>query len=481
VSDSYRVLVAEDEATFGLTVARFLEKHGHEVKVCPSAKAVYKFLAAQEWDVLLLDLKLPDAEGVDILAKVRKDHAELQTIIVTGFANVQSAIESMRLGAFDYLTKPPNFEELGMRVEKAGEKTLLERENRRLRFQVQRGLASDILTRSAAVQKVLRTLEMVAAAKTPVLIEGESGVGKELMAQHLHRLSPRSSKAFVDLNCAAVPATLLESELFGHERGAFTGAGNEKPGLVEVADGGTLFLDEVGEMAAEIQSKFLRVLDSGSFYRVGATRKRRADFRLVAATNRDLAAEVGAGRFRKDLFYRIHGVKVVIPPLRERPEDIPLLVEHFARQLPVPKRFSVAALAALAAHDWPGNVRELHFAVERAGLLAENEVIDLVDLPPEIVERSSQRPAAGPGALATASNSSAVAPVPPPPRVNTPPTPPSLPALPPVDDDDFSRGGPDAARVREALEKSRWRREQAAEILGVSPRTLYRWMKRLGL
>ena len=485
---SYRVLVAEDEATFGLTVARFLEKHGHEVKICPSAKAVFKFLAAQEWDVLLLDLKLPDAEGVDILAKVKKDHPELQTIIVTGFANVQSAIDSMRLGAFDYLTKPPNFEELGMRVEKAAEKTLLERENRRLRFQVQRGLTSDILTRSPLVQKVLRTLEMVAAAKTPILIEGESGVGKELVAQHLHRLSPRSAKAFVDLNCAAVPATLLESELFGHERGAFTGAGNEKPGLVEVADGGTLFLDEVGEMAPEIQSKFLRVLDSGTFYRVGATRKRRADFRLVAATNRDLAGEVAAGRFRKDLFYRIHGVKVVIPPLRDRPEDIPLLVEHFARQLPVPKRFSPAALAAFSAHDWPGNVRELHFAVERAGLLSEGDGIGLEDLPPEILERSGQRPAIGLGAGGSVPGDVGS----PPPRAfapSAPPVPPSPPATAPPgpaearedDDLDFSRNGPDAARVRAALEKSRWRREQAAELLGVSPRTLYRWMKRLGL
>ena len=474
MSASYRVLVAEDEATFGLTVARFLEKQEHEVKVCPNAKAAYKALASQEWDVLLLDLKLPDAEGVDILARVKKDHPELQTIIVTGFANVQSAIETMRLGAFDYLTKPPNFEELGMRVEKAGEKTLLERENRRLRFQVQRGLASDILTRSPALHKVLRTLEMVAAARTPVLIEGESGVGKELMAQHLHRLSPRSNKAFVDLNCAAVPATLLESELFGHERGAFTGAGNEKPGLVEVADGGTLFLDEVGEMAAEIQSKFLRVLDSGTFYRVGATRKRRADFRLVAATNRDLAAEVAVGHFRKDLFYRIHGVRVVIPPLRERPEDIPLLVEHFARQLPNPKRYSAAALDAFAAHEWPGNVRELHFAVERAGLLAEGEVIDVGDLPPEIIERTGRPVPSGFGALA------APAPAPPLPADGTSPS--NREAADDEDDSVFSRsGGPDPARVREALEKSRWRREQAAELLGVSPRTLYRWMKRLGL
>jgi DNA-binding NtrC family response regulator len=403
--------------------------------------------------VLLLDLKLPDADGVEILAKVKKEHAELQTIIVTGFANVQSAIESMRLGAFDYLTKPPNFEELGVRVEKAGEKTILERENRRLRFQVQRGMASDILTRSPALQKVLRTVEMVAAAKTPVLIEGESGVGKELLAQHLHRISPRSNKAFVDLNCAAVPSTLLESELFGHERGAFTGAGNEKPGLVEVADGGTLFLDEVGEMAAEIQSKFLRVLDSGTFYRVGATRKRRADFRLVAATNRDLTKEVEAGRFRKDLFYRIHGVRVVIPPLRERSEDVPLLIEHFARQLPAQKKFTPAALGALAAHDWPGNVRELHFAVERSSLLAEGDTIDVADLPPEIVGRAGER--------------------------RTPPPPAAAPA---EAADDLNDGSvPDVSRVRDALERARWRREEAARILGISPRTLYRWMKRLGL
>jgi two-component system response regulator AtoC len=455
----FRVLVAEDEATFGLTVARALKNLNHDVKVCPTGKATLKALDTTEWDVLLLDLKLPDADGVDILARVRKEHPELQTIIVTGFANVQSAIETMRLGAFDYLTKPPNFEELGMRVEKAGEKTLLERENRRLRFQVQRNLSSNILTRSPVLQKVLKTIEMVAGARTPVLIEGESGVGKELLAQHVHRLSPRSSKGFVDLNCAAVPSSLLESELFGFERGAFTGAGNEKPGLVEVADGGTLFLDEVGEMATEIQSKFLRVLDSGTFYRVGATRKRRADFRLVCATNRDLKAEVAAGRFRKDLFYRINGVKVVIPPLRDRPEDIPLLVEHFARQLSNGKTFAAAALAALSDHDWPGNVRELHFAVERAGLLAEGEKIDFHDLPPEIVEKGGGRAPAPPPSFAPEAASEG--------ELDDAPLPPGA--------------GPDFERVRAALEKAKWRRERAAEILGVSPRTLYRWIKKMGL
>ncbi len=456
----YRVLVAEDEPTFGLTVTRFLQKAGHEVKVCSHGKAALKALESAEWDVLLLDLKLPDADGVEILATVRHDHPELQTIIVTGFANVQSAIETMRLGAFDYLTKPPNFEELGMRVEKAGEKTLLERENRHLRFQVQRNLSSDILTRSPALERILHTIEMVAAARTPVLIEGESGVGKELLAQHVHRLSPRGAKAFVDLNCAAVPSSLLESELFGYERGAFTGAGNEKPGLVEVADGGTLFLDEVGEMIPEIQSKFLRVLDSGTFYRVGAIRKRRADFRLVSATNRDLKGEADAGRFRKDLFFRVNGVKVVIPPLRERPEDIPLLVEHFARQIPSQKRFTAEALAALSGYDWPGNVRELHFAVERAGLLAEGEMIDVSDLPPEILEKSGRH--AAPACAAR--------------PVSSPVSVAGMAANGGSDGE-----GPDLAQVRAALEQAKWRREKAAEILGVSPRTLYRWIKRLGL
>jgi DNA-binding NtrC family response regulator len=452
MSNPYRVLVAEDETTFSLTVARFLQDRGHSVKVCPTGKSALKCLAESEWDVLLLDLKLPDANGVDLLAQVRREHTDVQTIIVTGFANVQSAIDTMRMGAFDYLTKPPNFEELLVRVDKAGEKTLLERDNRRLRFQVQRGMSSEILTRSPALQEVLRTIEKVAAAKAPVLIEGESGVGKELVAQQLHRLSPRASRAFVDLNCAAVPAALLESELFGHERGAFTGAGSEKPGLVEVADGGTLFLDEVGEMATEIQSKFLRVLDSGTFYRVGATRKRRADFRLVAATNRDLRAEVEAGRFRKDLFYRIHGVRVVIPPLRDRPEDLPLLVEHFARALPQPKRFSAAALDALKLHDWPGNVRELHFAVERAGLLADGDIIDVGDLPPEILSPPASPLAAPKPPVAAPAAGAAVAE-----RV------------------------PARERVVQALEQARWRRGPAAELLGVSPRTLHRWMKRFGL
>jgi two-component system, NtrC family, response regulator AtoC len=445
-SGGHRVLVAEDEAPYAMTVARFLRERGHEVTVCPTGKATTKALSEAEWDVVLLDLKLPDASGIDLLARIRRDNPDLQTIIVTGFANVESAIEAMRLGAFDYMTKPPKFEELAVRVTRAAEKTLLERENARLRFHVGRNLSSGLVTRSAAIGKVVGTLEKVADARTPVLIEGESGVGKELLAQHLHRLSSRAARAFVDMNCAAVPGTLLESELFGYERGAFTGAVSEKPGLVEVADGGTLFLDEIGEMAPEVQSKLLRVLDTGTFYRVGATRKRRADFRLVAATNRDLRAEVGAGRFREDLFYRVNGIRVVVPPLRERPEDIPLLVEHFSRGTRGARPFSAAALAALSAHDWPGNVRELHFAVERACLLAEGEAIEVGDLPPEIVESAPATPEA------------------------------SL-----QGEEALTNEAIDEPRVRAALERAHWRRGEAAQHLGVSPRTLYRWMRRLGI
>jgi DNA-binding NtrC family response regulator len=452
VNEAFRVLVAEDEATYARTVARYLEGRGHEVRVAATGKGLLKALSEAEWDVLLLDLKLPDADGVDLLAQVRQEHADIQTIIVTGFANVESAIGVMRLGAFDYVTKPPNFEELAVKVEKAGEKASLERENRRLRYQVQRNLSSEIVTKSPALKKILETLAKVAPAKMPVLIEGESGVGKELVAHQLHRLSPRSGRAFVDLNCAAVPAALLESELFGHERGSFTGATTEKPGLVEVADGGTLFLDEIGEMSPEIQSKLLRLLDSGTFYRVGATRKRRADFRLVAATNRDLRKEVQAGRFRKDLFFRVHGVRVVIPPLRDRPEDVALLVDYFNRGLPNARPFSTAALGALAGYEWPGNVRELRFAVERAALLAEGDTIEAADLPPEIVEYRRE-----PGS--------------------------------PRPSDARAEGGEDASeeavldreRVSSALEQAHWRRGEAARILGVSPRTLYRWMRRLGL
>jgi len=313
MSECYRVLIAEDEETFARLTARALEARGHEVRVCGTGKSTLKTLAEAEWDVLLLDLKLPDARGIDLLAKVRQEHAEVQTIIVTGFANVETAIGAMRLGAFDYLTKPPNFEELAMRVEKAGEKACLERENRRLRYQVQRGLGPEILSRSPALKRVLVTLQKVAAARMPVLIEGESGVGKSCWphictgSRHAPRAPSSISTArpcprrYSRASCLATsggpsPAPAPRSRAWSRWRTA------ERSSSTRSA-----------RWRRSSNPSLLRVLDSGTFYRVGATRKRRADFRLVAATNRDLRAEVSAGRFRKDLFFRIHGVRVVVP------------------------------------------------------------------------------------------------------------------------------------------------------------------------
>ena len=402
----FRVLVAEDEQTFGLTVTRFLQKAGHEVKICTNGKSVLKALDSAEWDVLLLDLKLPDADGVDILARVRKEHPELQTIIVTGFANVQSAIDTMRLGAFDYLTKPPNFEELGMRVEKAGEKTLLERENRRLRFQVQRNLSSDILTRSPVLQKVLRTIEMVAAARTPVLIEGESGVGKELRrAARSTALSPRGDKAVRRARTARrVPATLLESELFGYERGAFTGAGDAEAGPVR---GGrrrhAVPRRNRRDDAASCRSKLLRVLDAGTFYRVGAhPQATRVDVRLVCATNRDLEAEVrGRPLPRGPVLPRSTCVTVVIPPLRERPRGHPAAGRALHEAAAEPEALHAAgARGARPSTTGRATCASCTSRSSARGLLAEGDMIDVADLPPEIVEKTGRvsvsMPAAAP-------------------------------------------------------------------------------------
>ncbi len=443
MSRPLQVLVAEDDPTYSMGVSAALKNRGHEVTVRATVEEARAALLESEWDTFLLDLKLGEADGTDLLAEVPEMDDLLQTVIVTSFANTESAIRALRLGAFDNLSKPGSFEEVVTRVENAGEKTRLARENRDLRYQAQRQIAQEIVTRSPEMEAILATIERVAPARTPVLIEGESGVGKELVAQHLHRTSPRAAQTFVDLNCAAVAATLIESELFGHEKGAFTGAGVQKPGLVEVADGGTLFLDEVTEMPLDAQAKLLRVLDSGMFYRVGGTRKHRADFRLVAATNRDIRGAVEAGKFRHDLFYRIHGVSVTIPPLRERRKDIPLLIEHFARSLPLRRRFSPKAVEVLARRPWPGNVRELRFAVERIGLLSDHEVIEPADLPADV---GTRQPSAEAKPLPAG----------------------TLPV-------------PSRENLVRALADARWHRGRAADALGVSARTLHRWMRRLGM
>jgi DNA-binding NtrC family response regulator len=310
-----------------------------------------------------------------------------QVIVTTGFQEVSSAVEAMKLGAYDYLTKPARIEELDILVRKAAEKGRLIRQNVVLRDRLEPPApAGGIITASPKMQEILRLIDRVAPTDSTVLVLGESGTGKELVARAIHDRSPRASQAFVAIHCGALPREVLESELFGHEKGAFTGAVNAKPGLIELADGGTLFLDEIGEMELESQVKLLRVLETRSFFRVGGTRSRTVDMRLVAATNRDLAEAIRKGEFRQDLFYRINTIAVTLPPLRERPEDVRVLAEHFIEQFAHygRKRLTPEALARLESYHWPGNVRELQHVIQRGAILGAGETLGPADLPAEI-------------------------------------------------------------------------------------------------
>jgi DNA-binding NtrC family response regulator len=319
---------------------------------------------------------------------------------MTGFQDVATAVEAMKLGAYDYLTKPTKIEELDILIRKAAEKGQLLRDNEALRAHMP-GAApfGGILTRSSKMQDVLRVVDRVAPTDSSVLILGESGTGKELVARAIHERSRRAERPFVPIHCGALPREVLESELFGHEKGAFTGAVSSKPGLIDMADGGSLFLDEIGDMEPESQVKLLRVLETGMFFRVGGTRPRRVDIRLIAATNRDLGEAMKVGQFRQDLFFRINTITVTLPPLRERPEDVPMLAQHFveANASYGVKRISPAAMATLEAHTWPGNVRELLHAIERAVILSKE--IMPADLPPDIAVNGGAAPAPSAGSL----------------------------------------------------------------------------------
>jgi DNA-binding NtrC family response regulator len=390
-----RVLVADDEKNLRDLLVRELTRKGHAVAGVPDGQAALDRLAEEIPDVLLLDMKMPRVEGVEVLRALQQYAEAPQVIVMTGFQEVSTAVEAMKLGAYDYLTKPARIEELDLLIRKAAEKGRLIRQNVALRAQLGSTADGGLITASPAMEEVLRVIDRVAPTDSSVLILGESGTGKELVARALHERSSRAAQAFVPIHCGALPREVLESELFGHEKGAFTGAINAKPGLIELAEGGTLFLDEIGEMEPESQVKLLRVLESRSFYRVGGTRRRTVDMRLVAATNRDLAEAIRANQFRQDLYYRINTITVLLPPLRERREDISPLVQHFLEQTAVygQKRVSREALDALLRYDWPGNVRELQHAIERAVILCTGDEIQPEDLPADV--RSGQA-ASGP-------------------------------------------------------------------------------------
>jgi two-component system, NtrC family, response regulator AtoC len=377
-----RLLVLEDDASLSEILCESLRDRGHEATPGRSVAEALALLDRHDFEVALLDLMLPDGSGLDVLQRIVDEELPTEAIILTGYATVDTALRAMKLGAYDYLTKPARVDEMEVLVEKAAEKARLRRENVALRTRLERQEPiPGLITQDPGMRDLLATLERVASTELPVLIVGETGTGKELVARALHQRSPRRSQPFVAINCGAVPETLIESELFGYEKGAFTGALGRKPGLFEVADHGVLFLDEIGDISALVQVKILRALETKEFYRVGGMRSVRSDVRVVAASNKDLEREIESGRFRQDLYYRVDGITLRLPPLRERPDDIALLSRHFLDRFAPGKRLSRSALDVLQAHSWPGNVRELQMAMQRAAALAAQDVIEPDDIP----------------------------------------------------------------------------------------------------
>jgi two-component system response regulator PilR (NtrC family) len=385
-----RILVVDDERSMRELLAIVLRREGYEVLLAENGRTAIDLLEREPVDLMISDIKMPDMSGVDVLRAAKKIDRDILGIMITAFASTESAVEAMRLGACDYLSKPFDIDLLKMKVREKIENRQLKQENVLLKRTL--GLShqfSNIIGRSEAMLAVFKMIETVARTNSTILLTGESGTGKGLVAQAVHFHSLRRDKPMVSLNCGAMPENLLESELFGHMRGAFTGADTNKKGLLEVAEHGTVFLDEIGEMSSVMQVKLLRVLQERRFRRVGGLEELQADIRVIAATNQDLTRLIAGGRFREDLFYRINVIPISLPPLRERREDIPLLAEHFlekySEQMGKPvSGISHDAMEQLRRHDWPGNIRELENVVERAVALEATPTILADSLPPAI-------------------------------------------------------------------------------------------------
>ena len=447
-----RLIVVDDEVELMTALCESLRDDGFEAAGFTTPTAGLEALRAGDFDVLLSDLMMPEMDGIQLLRQALTVDPNLVGIIMTGQGTIQTAVEAMKAGAFDYVLKPFRLQQVIPVLNRALEVRRLRVENVRLKRFVERlTFASPryhIVGNSPAVRKVLQLVEKVAGTDATVLVRGESGTGKELIAHALHGNSARKDQPLVTVNCATLQENLLESELFGHEKGAFTGADKPKAGLFEVAEGGTLFIDEVAEMSPALQAKLLRVLEDGHYRRVGSTVERRADVRIVAATNKPLEEEQKAGRFREDLYHRLNVITVNLPPLRERREDVPLLIEHLlhSRQIgKVPYTVDAGATAVLQGYHWPGNVRELANVLERAQILAEGNVITTEDLPENLVQAA---PATVPAA--------------------TPASPDALEAV-------------ERRHVEEVLRKAGGNKVQAAKTLGIGRRTLYRFLAKYGL
>ncbi len=446
------VLIADDERSNLDSLARIFTKEGWAVLTAGSGAEALDVLRREHVSVLVTDLMMPGMSGEKLLRAARTVSPETEVVLVTAYGTVEAAVAAMKEGAYDFITKPVKRHAIIKTVRQALEKASLVAENRALKARLAGLGGSTLIGNAPAFRAVVDALRQAAPTSATVLLTGESGTGKELAARMLHDLSPRVNGPFVPISCAAIPETILESELFGYERGAFTGAGARKEGRFERADRGTLFLDEVGEMSPSVQVKLLRVLQDGVVERLGGTEPVRVDVRIVAATNRDLAAEVRAGRFREDLFYRLNVIAIRLPPLRERREDVPLLASVFLRRLAerhgkVLSGYAPDALAALEAYSWPGNVRELEHAVERAVVLSVG---------PQIEERDLPEPVREAGGL-------------PPPVV-----PPGSIAIP------FGTPMEEIERlvIRETLRHTRGDKTLAAQLLRIAPRTIYRKLDR---
>jgi DNA-binding NtrC family response regulator len=445
-SPPVRLLIVDDDEALRQALARRFQRLGMAVAEAADGEEALARAGHVAYDVALLDLHMPGMTGLELLGRLKELWPEVEAIMLTAHGSIETAIGAMKQGAYDYLTKPFQMADLEVHVQKAYEKVRLARRERQwveqLRYESPR---YRLVGSGPGLQRVVHLIEKVAPTDSTVLVRGASGTGKELVARALHLNSPRRERPLVTINCAALQETLLESELFGHEKGAFTGAVQAKTGLFEVAEGGTLFVDEVAEMAPGLQAKLLRVLEDGHYRRVGGTQESHADVRVIAATNKSLEEEIKAGRFREDLYYRLAVVTIDLPPLRERRQDIPELIEHFLTTRPVGalrSRIEPEAVAALSQYDWPGNVRELANVLERAQILAENHVITTDDLPESIVDAA---PAAAPAG------------------------------------DPAHLREVERRHVLEVLREHRGNKVQAARALGVSRRALYRMIAKYGL
>jgi two-component system response regulator PilR (NtrC family) len=459
VGQRSRILVVDDEPSMRELLDIVLRREGHEVFKASNGRQAVEILEREPIDLLISDIKMPDMSGVEVLKAAKLLDADIIGIMVTAYASVENAVEAMHLGAYDYVSKPFNVDELKLRIRKALERKQLAQENDLLRRALQTTHRfSNIIGRSGAMQLVFKLIETIAPTTSTVLVTGESGTGKELVARAIHFNSPRRDRPFVALNCGALPETLLESELFGHMRGAFTGADSTRKGLVEIAEKGTIFLDEIGEMSQMMQVKLLRVLQERKFRRVGGGEEIDADIRVVTATNRELGKLVDEGRFREDLFYRINVIPVHLPALREREGDILLLAEHFVARFSQAMGKTIRAIAddareRLEAYPWPGNIRELENAMERAVALETSDVIGISSLPAAVQRGEGRRPGQGG----------------------------SMPQLPQGFDLEQHVQEIEREYIAEALRRAGGVKVKAAELLGMSFRSFRYYMKKYNL